>query len=72
MSHFINDQIVDSAINDAVDAVDKLSDRDVNKQLFNFGKRVLPSDIDDKRDILVDLIAQAKIDLAMDMGGPHG
>lgn len=72
MSHFSNDAIVDSAIIDAVDAVQNMSDRDVKKQLFNLGKKVLPSDIADKRDILVDVIAQQKIDLAMDMGGPHG
>jgi hypothetical protein len=52
MSHFINDQIADNAI----DTVANMSDHDVKKALFGRGKKVLPTDMDAKRDILIDLV----------------
>jgi len=64
MSHFINDQIADQAI----DHVSNMSMRDVKKDLFNRGHRVLPIGDDAKRDILIDLVHQDM----MDRPGPHG
>ncbi len=64
MSHFINDQIADNAI----DTVANMSDHDVKKALFNRGKKVLPKDMDAKRDILIDLV----FDDLMSRPGPHG
>tara|TARA_Y100000356_G_C11115492_1_gene211934 strand:+ start:321 stop:551 length:231 start_codon:yes stop_codon:yes gene_type:complete len=64
MSHFSTDLIADQAI----DTVANMSDHDVKKALFNAGKRVLPKDMDAKRDILVDIVFG---DL-MDRPGPHG
>ena len=55
MSHQINDMIIDGIIDD----VSNMSDHDVSKALFNQGKRVLPKDMDAKRDILMDLIFQS-------------
>ena len=64
MSHFVNDQIVDNIISDVAD----MSDLDVKKALFDAGKRVLPADMDAKRDMLIDQIWNDMVD----MGGPHG
>jgi len=64
MSHFVNDQIVDNIISDVAD----MSDHDVKKALFDAGKRVLPADMDAKRDMLIDQIWNDMVD----MGGPHG
>ena len=64
MSHWVNDQIVDNAI----DTVANMSDNDVKKDLFNRGKKVLPKDMDAKRDILIDLV----FDDLMARPGPHG
>ena len=64
MSHFSKDIIVDNAI----DHVANMSDIDVNKALFDAGKRVLPADMDAKRDILIDIV----FDDMMDRPGPHG
>ena len=64
MSHWVNDQIVDNAI----DTVANMSDNDVKKDLFNRGKKVLPKDMDAKRDILIDLV----FDDLMSRPGPHG
>ena len=64
MSHWVNDRIAD----DAIDTVANMSDNDVKKDLFNRGKRVLPKDIDAKRDILIDLV----FDDLMSRPGPHG
>ena len=49
MSHPINDMIIDGIIDD----VSNMSDHDVSKALFNQGKRVLPKDMDAKRDMPV-------------------
>ena len=51
MSHFSKDIIADNAI----DHVANMSDKDVLKALFDAGKRVLPADMDAKRDILIDI-----------------
>ena len=64
MSHWVNDQIIDNAI----DTVANMSDNDVKKDLFNRGKKVLPKDMDAKRDILIDLV----FDDLMARPGPHG
>ena len=64
MSHWVNDQIADSAI----DTVANMSDFDVKKALFDAGKRVLPADMDAKRDILIDIV----FDKMMSRPGPHG
>ena len=64
MSHWVNYRIAD----DAIDTVANMSDNDVKRDLFNRGKRVLPKDIDDKRDILIDLV----FDDLMSRPGPHG
>lgn len=64
MSHWVNDQIADSAI----DTVANMSDFDVKKALFNAGRFTLPIDMDAKRDILVDII----FDKMMSRPGPHG
>tara|TARA_R100000458_G_scaffold54404_1_gene57459 strand:- start:444 stop:638 length:195 start_codon:yes stop_codon:yes gene_type:complete len=64
MSHWVNDQIADNAI----DTVANMSDNDVKKDLFNRGKKVLPKDMDAKRDILIDLV----FDDLMSRPGPHG
>tara|TARA_B100000927_G_scaffold128999_1_gene103902 strand:+ start:943 stop:1137 length:195 start_codon:yes stop_codon:yes gene_type:complete len=52
MSHFSKDIIADNAI----DHVANMSDKDVLKALFDAGKRVLPADMDAKRDILIDIV----------------
>ena len=64
MSHWVNDQIADSAI----DTVANMSDFDVKKALFDAGRKVLPADMDAKRDILVDIV----FDKMMSRPGPHG
>ena len=64
MSHWVNDQIADNAI----DTVANMSDFDVKKALFDAGKRVLPADMDAKRDILIDIV----FDKMMSRPGPHG
>jgi len=64
MSHFSTDIIADNAI----DHVANMSDRDVLKALFDAGKKVLPADMDAKRDILIDLTFADM----MDRPGPHG
>ena len=64
MSHFSTDIIADNAI----DHVANMSDNDVNKALFDAGKKVLPADMDAKRDILIDIV----FDDLMDRPGPHG
>ena len=64
MSHFSTDIIADKAI----DHVANMSDNDVNKALFDAGKKVLPADMDAKRDILIDIV----FDDLMDRPGPHG
>lgn len=64
MSHWSNDVIADNAI----DQVSDMSDNDVNKALFDAGKRVLPANMDAKRDILIDIV----FDQLMDRPGPHG
>ena len=64
MSHFSTDIIADNAI----DHVANMSDNDVNKALFDAGKKVLPADMDAKRDILIDIV----FDDLMDSPGPHG
>ena len=63
MSHFSTDIIADNAI----DHVANMSDNDVNKALFDAGKKVLPADMDAKRDILIDIV----FDDLMDRPGPH-
>lgn len=64
MSHWVNDQIADQAI----DTVANMSDFDVKKALFDAGRKVLPADMDAKRDILVDIV----FDKMMSRPGPHG
>lgn len=64
MSHFSTDIIADQAI----DTVANMSDHDVKKALFDAGKRVLPTDMDAKRDILLDIV----FDKLISVPGPHG
>lgn len=67
MSHLVNDQIADTA----VDMVADMSDSKVVRQLADLapGALFLPSlDMDAKRDMLVDIYFQQ----LMDRPGPHG
>ena len=67
MSHWVNDQIADSAI----DTVANMSDSEVKQALFDSGFDTVfgtPVDMDAKRDILIDIV----FDKMMSRPGPHG
>ena len=77
MSHFINDQIADQAIDDACAKVADMAFSAVSRQLIQRGKGtqflVGPlADKDKARDALIDLIADDLFQAAMDRPGPHG
>ena len=77
MSHQVNDQIADRAIDDACAKVDSMAFSAVSRQLIMRGKGtqflVGPLvDQDKARDALIDLIADDIFNDLMDRPGPHG
>lgn len=71
MSNQVNDMIVDNAIIDAVDIVDKMSDIKVKQVLhLNFGINIpmWKLNLDDARDFLINRISEQLVDEKMEMG----
>jgi len=64
MSHPVNDQIIDNAIN----TVAFMNDDQVMSELANHGVSIGGQDIDSLRDILTDIVC----DDLMSRPGPHG
>ena len=77
MSHIVNDQIADRAIDDACDKVSKMAFSAVSRALIQRGKGtqflVGPlADKDKARDALIDILADDLFQQAMDRPGPAG
>ena len=77
MSHIVNDQIADRAIDDACDKVSKMAFSAVSRALIQRGKGtqflVGPlADQDKARDALIDILADDLFQQAMDRPGPLG
>jgi len=71
MSNQVNDMIVDNAIIDAVDIVDKMSDIKVKQVLhLNFGINIpmWKLNLDDARDFLINRISEQLVNEKMEMG----
>ena len=77
MSHIVNDQIADRAIDDACDKVSKMAFSAVSRALIQRGKGtqflVGPlADQDKARDALIEILADDLFQQAMDRPGPAG
>lgn len=77
MSHIVNDQIADRAIDDACDKVSKMAFSAVSRALIQRGKgtQFLVGPLADQnkaRDALIDILADDLFQQAMDRSGPAG
>ncbi len=77
MSHIVNDQIADRAIDDACDKVSKMAFSAVSRALIQRGKgtQFLVGPLADQnkaRDALIDILADDLFQQAMDRPGPAG
>lgn len=77
MSHRVNDEIADRAMDDACDRVSNMAFSAVSRQLLMRGKGTQflagpLADQDAARDALIDILAEDLFQKAMDRPGPEG